>query len=680
MRYLLNIMFILVIMVSCRKEEAITPSTDNQVADPYFGSTKGLFLLNEGNMGSNKCTLDYFDYESGVYSKNIFAERNPNVTYELGDVGNDIQIYGDRIYAVVNCSNLVEVMTLSTAEHIGAFSIPNCRYIVFDGDYAYVSSYAGTSLGDGKRLGYVAKIELSTLTVVAECSVGYQPEQMAVVGDKLYVANSGGYNVPDYDNRLSVIDLNTFTHTKYIEVAINLHHLELDQYGYLWISSRGDYGSTSSKTYILDTEDDTIVKSLDLSNSNMARNGDTIYVISSEWSNSSSESSVGYAMVDAATQTVISSNFITDGTDSNITIPYGIAVNPETDEVFITDAKDYVTPGKLHCYSSDGNLKWSVTTGDIPAHIAFTETKLQDVGYTDPDPDPAAYITQIFDYCPAPGQFVNKYPAYVDGDTQATMNQKVLNTIGNNAGGMITLGGYGGYVTVGFDRTIENVSGKCDFRVLGNATSTGSEPGIIMVAYDTNGNGEPDDEWYEIAGSSHVDETQEDFYSDAHGNGNDVNFYSDFEITYTKPTSEPDSSGYLTYIPWSDNNGNDGYIQKNGYNTQAYYPQWISDATLTFSGSRLPQNGIDTSGLGTYYVLYPFGYGYADNAANTADGSAIDISWAVKSNGESANLTGVDFVKIYTGVNQTNGWLGECSTEITGVENLHILEIEIASR
>ncbi len=687
MRMLLNLLLILFVAVSCRKDEFTITSTEGQVTDPnpYAREVKGLFLLNEGNMGSNKATIDYFDYESGVYSKNIYSERNPNVVYSLGDVGNDIQIYDGRIYAVINCSNLVEVMTLSTAEHVGSFSIPNCRYIVFDGDYAYVSSYAGTSLGDGKRLGYVAKVDLSTLTVVGECSVGYQPEQLLVVGDKLYVANSGGYNVPDYDSRLSVIDLNTFTHTRYIDVAINLHHLELDQYGYLWISSRGDYGSTSSKTYILDTEDDTIVKSLDLPNSNMARNCDTIYVISSEWSNSSSMNSVSYAVVDVVSQSVTSSNFITDGTDSTITIPYGIAVNPETGEIFITDAKDYVTPGKVYCYSSAGTLKWSATTGDIPAAIAFTDTKLRDVGYVDPDPDPdpdpdaTAYITKVFDYRPAPGQHVNKLPVYEDGDTQEDMNQKVLDLIGDGAGGMISLGGYGGYVTVGFDHTIENVADKCDFRVLGNATATSSEPGVIMVAYDTNGNGEPDDEWYEIAGSSHEDVTQESFYADAVSNGNDVNFYSDFTITYTKPASEPEMSGYSTYIPWSDNKGNSGYVQKNISTTQAYYPQWISDAALIFSGNRLPQNGINTSTTGVNYVLYSYKYGYADNVINTDEGSAIDISWAVDSSGAKANLTGVDFVKIYTGVNQTNGWLGECGTDITGVEDLHILEIEITS-
>ena len=113
---------------SCREDERIIPSTPNQVTPGVSGtSVKGFFLLNEGNMGSNKATLDYFDYETGIYHKNIYAERNPGVVQELGDVGNDIQIYGNKLYAIINCSHFVEVMNVETAKHITQISIPNCH-------------------------------------------------------------------------------------------------------------------------------------------------------------------------------------------------------------------------------------------------------------------------------------------------------------------------------------------------------------------------------------------------------------------------------------------------------------------------------------------------------------------------------------------------------------------------
>lgn len=367
---------------SCRTdefEERIVPATWTEVTQGVSGSEiKGFFLLNEGNMGSNKASLDYFDYETGYYMKNIFAQINPSVVKELGDVGNDIQIYDDKLYAVINCSHFVEVMDVATAKHIAVISIPNCRYIVFKDGFAYVSSYAGpVAIDPNARLGYVAKIDTRTLKVVAECTVGYQPEQMVIVDNKLYVANSGGYRVPNYDNTVSVIDLATFTETKKIEVAVNLHRMEKDNQGNIYVSSRGDYYGTPSRIFILDPRTETVSDCLNpLPSSNMTFCNDFLYLYSTEWSYVTNSNTVSYAKIDTRTQRVTTKNFITDGTDKKITLPYGIAVNPESGEFFVTDATNYVTPGTLYCFDATGTKKWEVETGDIPAHIVFTHKRL----------------------------------------------------------------------------------------------------------------------------------------------------------------------------------------------------------------------------------------------------------------------------------------------------------------
>ncbi len=369
---------LLVGFISCRKEEAILPSNVTVIGGYQKGDIKGFFLLNEGNMGSNKASLDYFNYDYGIYYKNIYPERNPGVVKELGDVGNDLQIYGDKLYAVINCSHFVEVMDLHTAQHITQISIPNCRYITFHKGYAYVTSYAGpVQIDPNARLGYVAKIDTTTMKVVDECVVGYQPEEMAVVGDKLYVANSGGYRAPNYDNTVSVIDLNSFTEIKKIQVAVNLHRLEADKYGNLYVSSRGDYKDVPSKTFVIDTRTDQVKKEIpNLPTSEMTLGGDSLFVCSTEWNQHTGTNTVSYAIYDLKKEKVVSRNFIKDHTEKQIVVPYGIAVNMEQNEFYVTDAGNYVTPGKLHCYTLDGFLKWSVTTGDIPAHIAFTKERL----------------------------------------------------------------------------------------------------------------------------------------------------------------------------------------------------------------------------------------------------------------------------------------------------------------
>ena len=330
-------------------------------------------------MGSNKCTLDYYDYTSGIYSKNIYAERNPGVVQEMGDVGNDLQIYGGKLYAVVNCSNLVEVMDVTTARHIGSVSIPNCRYITFKDKYAYVSSYAGpVEMDPNYRRGYVAKIDTTTLQVVDSCTVGYQPEEMVIFGGKLYVANSGGYRVPDYDHTVSVVDLASFKEIMKIDVAPNLHRMELDAYGNIWVSSRGDYYDIQPMTFIIDTRSDSVVDQLDLlACSDMTLCGDSLFVYSNTWSYFTQTSDINYAIVDVKTRQVVTRRFITDGTETQFQNPYGIAVNPNTREIFVTDARDYITPGKVYCFSPEGRLKWSANTGDIPSRIVFTPIRLR---------------------------------------------------------------------------------------------------------------------------------------------------------------------------------------------------------------------------------------------------------------------------------------------------------------
>ncbi|MDE5645155.1 MAG: hypothetical protein K2I45_05875, partial [Muribaculaceae bacterium] len=127
------------------------------------------------------------------------------------------------------------------------------------------------------------------------------------------------------------------------------------------------------------------------------------------------------------------------------------------------------------------------------------------------------------------------------------------------------------------------------------------------------------------------------------------------------------------YIRWHDNEGTEGYMPKNVFHTQDYYPRWVSDDSMTFSGSLLAPNGKDISGYGTYYVLYSYPWGYVDNHPNEyADLNSFDIGNAVDSEGNPVSLPGADFIRVYTGVNQYCGWLGETSTELSRAQDLHI--------
>ena len=359
---------------SCREDELIFLSDSTKVSQPMVGSKiTGFYQLNEGNMGMNRATIDYFDYTTGYYTRDIFSERNPTIVKELGDVGNDIKIYGNKVYAVINCSNYIEVFDVHTAIHVKEIRVPNCRYMAFNGGKAYISSYSGpVEINPNAEKGFVAEIDTVTLELTRKVEVGYQPDEIAVYDGKLYVANSGGYRVPNYDRTVSVIDLETFKEIKKIDVGINLHRIKIDKRGYLYVSSRGDYYDTPPTLYVIDTRTEKVVKETGIPVSDMWLDDDLLYYYSVAYNKYTGGNEITYGILDTRTMEQISDKVITDGTDRDILIPYGIAVNPETKEIFISDAQNYVVTGYVYCYSPEGRLKWRTEGGNIPGHFAFT--------------------------------------------------------------------------------------------------------------------------------------------------------------------------------------------------------------------------------------------------------------------------------------------------------------------
>lgn len=376
--HLIYLLIFLLNLSACREDEQIFLSDSEQVTLPKVGTRiKGFYQLNEGNMGMNRASLDYFDYTTGLYTRDIFSERNPEIVKELGDVGNDIKVYGQKVYAVINVSNLIVVFDVRTARRIKEIEVPNCRYLAFSKDKAYISSYAGpVQIDPNAEIGFVAEIDTASLEVTRKVTVGYQPEEMVVHDGKLYVANSGGYRAPNYDRTVSVVNLETFKEEKKIDVAVNLNRMVVDERGDIYVSSRGDYKNTPSNLYVIDSATDEVKQCLDIPVGGMCIDGDKLYYYSVAYSMVSGRNEVTYGIMDTRTKEQITDQIITDGTDKEIMIPYGIAVNPETKEIFMTDAQNYVVTGFVYCFSPEGKLKWKTEGGNIPGHFAFVTENL----------------------------------------------------------------------------------------------------------------------------------------------------------------------------------------------------------------------------------------------------------------------------------------------------------------
>lgn len=265
---------------------------------------------------------------------------------------------------------------------------------------------------------------------------------------------------------------------------------------------------------------------------------------------------------------------------------------------------------------------------------------------------------KVFEYTPAPGQFINELKTGGFDGTQTTMDTAIAYAEERlRDENWVSLGGFGGYIVVGFDHSIDN-SGDYDFGIMANSFAGSSEPGIVWVMQDENGNGLPDDTWYELAGSETGKATT----------------IQNYEVTYYRPT------GAMMPVQWTDNLGNYGEVDylKQFHRQDYYYPLWIEEDSYTLRGTCLEARNYDASGNGSYWVNVEYDWGYADNFSpvdrltedDNAEGGVnanhFKISNAIDFECEPIDLDYVDFVKVQVGVNAKSGWLGELSTEVCG--------------
>lgn len=261
---------------------------------------------------------------------------------------------------------------------------------------------------------------------------------------------------------------------------------------------------------------------------------------------------------------------------------------------------------------------------------------------------------KIYEYSPAAGQFIGEDKSGFTSSEHSAAAAVAYAEKRLSEGYFLSLGAWGGYLVAGFDHSVANDEGA-DLVIAGNMFDSSSEPAIVWVMQDSNGNGLPDDEWYELRGSEWGSENHSTRYA----------------VTYFRPVGDAMS------VHWVDNRGERGVVPYMSVHSQpSYYPQWFEGESVTFYGSRLEMN-TQTDSSGKVWHL-PYAWGYADNLGEDCEAIGeseavrcrFDVDNAVAVDGSAVELQYVDFVKIQCAVNGVDKAMGELSTEILAIESV----------
>ena len=359
------------IATGCNKENAseVTFAGIEVEVGEQNGSFSKLYILNEGAF-PGASTLDLLDFKNKKYCTDIFAQANPEVAQGLGNTGNDMAIADGKLWVLLNASNQVAVLHLPDAKLEKVIEVESPRFIVNEGKYAYITSYAGAVYGSEDMVpGKVYRID-RTSYAVSTVEVGYQPEGLAVLNGKLYVANSGGYN-PTPDNRISVINLDTFKLEKQIEAPMrNLYQLAATK-DKIWVSSYGEWDAQwtliAPHTLVSMTPSGQFTQWDGVHSDKMSLCGNTLVCVGND-----AEMSGGYDNCIYFVNTTGTSfqKVSFNGSDfSRIGYPYAVLMNESNNDIYIADAS-FTGGSKVVCFDGKSlKHKWTVNTGVGTGHL-----------------------------------------------------------------------------------------------------------------------------------------------------------------------------------------------------------------------------------------------------------------------------------------------------------------------
>ncbi|MFK7784418.1 MAG: YncE family protein [Crocinitomicaceae bacterium] len=349
MRLISYFVVVSLLLVSCKKDD---PTVEDNIA-----LKDGMMVMCEGLFQQNNSSLSFVNFNNDQSINNFFLATSDRA---LGDTGNDFQRYGGKVYAIMNGSSTVEVISGITGVSIkqipmvdgGVAKQP--RSVTFYQDKILVSCYDG----------FVDVIDTTSLEVEQRIQVGSNPEGLAVSNDMLFVANSGGLNFPNVDSTVSVINLSTYVEELKITVGKNPIGVEVDTEGDIYVITRGDYATIPSRLNRINPTSYAVTQ-FPFDASSIHPMTDNFFLVGySDFS--TGDNQVG--LFNTSGDVMTNATFLDM---SAIQTLYGITYHPVLDKIFLSDAKDFTATGTIFEFSGSGIFENSYDVGLNPSKVIF---------------------------------------------------------------------------------------------------------------------------------------------------------------------------------------------------------------------------------------------------------------------------------------------------------------------